>query len=96
MGVYVIKWLTEYYFLRVHVFYHVLLGAFLLYALILLWQQMAVNLHAAHKKTDSRAAHEALLAAYKALLACFLLSCSTQIITHVQRTKNSSRAVHKS
>ena len=38
------------------------LGAFLLYFLILLWQKLAVNLHAAHRKTDScasycRAAH---------------------------------------
>ena len=58
------KYLTaEYYFLRVHAFY-VLLGAFSLYALILLWQKMAVNLHAAHKKTDSCAAHEALLACF--------------------------------
>ena len=28
------KYLTEYYFLRVHAFYHVLLAAFMLYALI--------------------------------------------------------------
>ena len=53
-------------------------GAFLLYALILLWQKMAVNLHAAHKKTDLHAAH-------KALLACFLLSCANYYsrFTHV-------------
>ena len=54
--------------------------AFSLYALILLWQKMAVNLHAACKKTNSCAAQEALL-------ACFLLSCSTQSISHVQHTK---------
>ena len=83
------KYLTEYNFLRVHTFYHVLLGAFSLYALILLWQKMAINLHAAHKKTDSRVAHEVLL-------ACFLPSCITQIITRMQCTKNSSCAVHKS
>ena len=73
------KYLTKYYFLCVYAFYHVLLGCFLLYALILLWQNMAVNLHAAHKKAYSHAAHEALL-------ACFLLSCITRI-TRVQRTK---------
>ena len=64
-------------------------GSFSLYALILLLQKMAVNLHAAHKKTDSHAAHEALL-------TCFLLSCSTWIITRVQCAKNSLRAVHES
>ena len=64
-------------------------GTFSLYALVLLWQKTAVNLHAAHKKTDSRAAH-------KALLACFLLSCITWIITRVQRTENSSCVVHES
>ena len=83
------KYLTEYYFLCVHMFYHVLLGAFLLYALILFWQKTAVNFYAAHKKTDLRAVHEALL-------TCFLLSCITRIITRVQCTKNSMRAVHKS
>ena len=72
----------------VHAFYHVLLGCFSLYALILLWQKTAVNFHAAHKKTDLRAAHEALL-------TCFLLLCITWIITRVQCTKNSSRAVHE-
>ena len=51
-----------------------------MYALILLWQKMAVNLHATHKKTDLCAAHEALL-------PCFLLSCITRIITCVQHTK---------
>ena len=45
-------------------------GAFSLYALILLWQKTAVTLHAAHKKTDLRAAHEALL-------VCFLLFCAS-------------------
>ena len=49
------------------------LGALSLYALILLWQKTAVNLYVAHKKTDWRAVHEALL-------VCFLLSCSTWII----------------
>ena len=49
---------------------------------------MAVNLYPAHKKTDSHAAH-------KALLTCFLPSCSTWIITHMQRTKNSLCAVHE-
>ena len=82
------KYLTEYYFLRVHAFYHVLLGAFSLYALILLWQKMAVDLHSAHKKTDWRATH-------KALLTCFLLLCITQIITCAV-TKNSSHTVHES
>ena len=52
------KYLTEYYFLRVHTFCHVLLGAFSLYALIILWQKTAVNLYAAHKKTDLCASHE--------------------------------------
>ena len=66
--------LTEYYYFRVHAFYHVLQGTFSLYALILLWQKTVVNLHAVHKKTDSRAAHDALL-------ACFLLLCITQIIS---------------
>ena len=32
-------------------------GAFSLDALILLWQKTAVNLHAAHKKTDSCASY---------------------------------------
>ena len=62
-------------------------GAFSLYALILLWQKKAVDLHAAHKKTDLRVAHEALL-------VYFLLSCSTLSITHVQCTKYSLRAAH--
>ena len=50
---------------------------------------MAVNLHAAHKKIELHAAHEALL-------ACLLLSCSTGIITRMQRTKNSLCAAHES
>ena len=83
------KYLTEYYLLCVHVFIMFCWGAFSLYALILLWQKMAVNLHAAHKKTDSRAAH-------KAILECFLISCITRIVTRVQCTNNSSQAVHKS
>ena len=70
-------------------------GAFSLYSLILLWQRMVVNLHAAHKRTDSCAAHEALL-------VCFLLSCITRIITrvhaykkaHVQYTTVDSCAAH--
>ena len=54
----------------------------------LCWQKMAVNLHSAHKKTDSRAAHEALL-------ACSLPSCRTWIITSVQCTKQLDlRATH--
>ena len=61
---------------------------FLLYTLIILWQKMAVNLHAVHKKINSRAAHQTLL-------TYFLLSCSTRIIACVQPTKKSSRAVHK-
>ena len=81
------KYLTEYYFLHgVHTFYHVLLGCFFVVCLI---PSLAVNLYAAHNKTDSRAAH-------KALLACFLLSCITQIITQMQRMKNSLHAVHES
>ena len=85
------KYLTEY-FLRVHSFCHILLGALillLLYALILLLQKTAVNLHAAHKKTDSHPAHEALV-------MCFLLLCIKWIITCMQCTKNISRAVHES
>ena len=79
-GVGVCKCLTEYFFLCVHTLYHVLqLGAFLLYALILLWQKAAIILHAAHKKTDLCAVHEALL-------TCFLPLCITQIITLVQHT----------
>ena len=41
---------------------------------------MAVDLYPALKKTDLRAAHEALL-------MCFLPLCSTQIITRVQCAK---------
>ena len=74
---------TPWNFLRLR--YHILLGAFSLYALILPWQKTAVNLNAAHKKTDSCA-----------LLTCFLISCITQIITHMQHTKNSSHAIHGS
>ena len=82
------KYLTEYYFLRVHTFYYVLWSAFSLYALIPLWQKTAVNLHTAHKKTDLCAAHEALL-------VCFLLLCITRIITHVQHMKKvNSRVAH--
>ena len=61
--------MQEYHFLRVHAFYHVCWGAFSLYALILFWKKMAVNLHAAHKKTDLHASHEVLL-------VCVLLSCA--------------------
>ena len=42
-----------------------------LYRLILLWQRMAVNLCAAHKKTNLRVAHEVLL-------VCFLQLCMTR------------------
>ena len=63
-------------------------GHFSLYALILLWQRTAVNLHVAHKKTDWHAAHEALL-------ACFLLSCITNNYSYTAH-KNSSCAVHES
>ena len=42
--------------------------------------KMTVNLHASHKKTDLCVAHEALF-------MCFSLSCSTQIITRMQRIK---------
>ena len=53
---------------------------------------MAVNLCAAHKKTDSRAAH-------KVLLTCFLQSCSTRKLNscssrnraHVLYLKDNSR-----
>ena len=45
---------------------------------------MAVNLCAAHKKTDSRAAH-------KVLLACFLQSCSSQNRARVLYLKDNSR-----
>ena len=62
-------------------------AAFSLYALILLGQNTAVNLHASHKKTISRAAHEALL-------ACFLLLCSTRKIVRVQYTKIDLHAAH--
>ena len=55
-------------------------GAVLLYALILPWQKTAVNFHAVHKT----------------LPTCFLLLCIIRIITHMQRTKNSSCAVHES
>ena len=51
------------------------------------WQ--LTSAHAAHKKTELHAAHEIIL-------MCFLLSCSTQSVTHVQCTKCSSRAVHES
>ena len=51
-------------------------------------RRLLTSIPAGHKKTDSRAAH-------KALIACFLLSCITQTITHVQCTRNSSCAVHQ-
>ena len=84
-------YLTKYYFLHVHtlIFITFCWGAFSLYTLIFLWQNLAVSLCAAHKKTELHAAHEALL-------ACYLLSCSTQIITRVQCTKNSLRTVQES
>ena len=52
---------------------------------------MAVNLCAAHKKTDSHAAHEVLLACF--LQSCItqrLISCSTQNIACVLYTKVNS------
>ena len=88
IGIGVCKYIIEYYFLCVHAFYYILLGVFCC-TLILLWQKMAVNLHVAHKETDSHAAHEALL-------ACFLLSCNTWIISCVQHTKNGLHAVYES
>ena len=78
---------------------HILLLAchFIIHMFDSLWQRMAVNLRAAHKKTDSLAAHEVLL-------ACFLLSCNTQssyvCMDCVQCMKysyiRSSRAIHES
>ena len=82
------KYLTRYYFLRVQVFYNVCWVLFVV-CLDLFLAKGGCNLHAAHKKTDSHAAHEALL-------MYFLLSCITQIITLVQCMKNSSQAVHES
>ena len=49
---------------------------------------MAVNLHAAHKKTDLCAAHEVLL-------TCFLQSCSTRNRAHVLYTKVNSRVTRE-
>ena len=53
---------------------------------------MAVNLHAAHKKTDSCAAHEAVLVCF--LLHELFLACSAQKIAHVQYTKVDLHAAH--
>ena len=69
IGIGVGKYFTEYYFLRIHVSYHVLLVCHIIVCLDS--SLMAVNLCAAHKKNDSRAAH-------KVILACFLQSCSTR------------------
>ena len=63
--------MTEYYFLHVHVSYHVLLACYFIVCLDSSLENMMVNLRAVHKKTDSHAAHEVLL-------ACFLQSCNTQ------------------
>ena len=97
------KYLTEYYFLCVHAFYHVCQHAISLHALIILWQKMDVNLHATHKKTDLHATHKKtdLHAAHKKTDSHAghesLLACRTQIITRmlltiVQHTKYYSRA----
>ena len=94
IGIGVCKYMTEYYFVHVHMITFCW-GALSFYALSRPWQKMTVNLHAAHKKTHLRAAHEALL-------TCFLLSCSTLIITSMQYIKISPvqymkvdlRAVH--
>ena len=48
---------------------------------------MAVNLCAAHEKTESCAVHEVLLTR-------FLLSCSTLSMDRVQHIKYGSRAAH--
>ena len=57
---------------------------------------MAVNLHPAHKKSDSRAAHKALLAraSYHRAVHKLLLTCSTQKITRIQYTKFDLHVAH--
>ena len=70
IGIGVRKYLTECYFLRVYAFYHVLLAYHFIACLDSSPAQDGTYLHAAHKKTDSHAALEVLLAS-------FLLSCST-------------------
>ena len=53
---------------------------------------MAVNLCAAHKQTESYAAHEVLLACF--LQSCITrgwISCSAQSVAHVLYTKVNSR-----
>ena len=94
------KYLTECHCLLCPRIFHILLLAyhFIIHMFDILWQRMAVKLRAAHKKTDS-------LAAYEVLLACFLLSCnmqstyawivcSTRNIAHVQYTKVYLYAAH--
>ena len=75
------KYLTESYFLYIHLFCHTLLVYHFIVSLVLLWQRMAVNLHEAHKNTDSRAAHEVLLVCY--------------VLNIMQHTKYGLRAVHE-
>ena len=69
-GTYVYRYLTEYYFLHVHMFYHVWLTCHFIVCLGSYLAKMAVNSHATHKitglrtadkKSDSRAVHEVLL-----------------------------------
>ena len=56
---------------------------------------MAVNLLAAHKKTNLCAAYKALLAYfYYHATHTFSLACSTQKIAHVQYTKVDLRAAN--
>ena len=70
-------------------------GAFLLYALILLWQKMAVNLHAAQKKTDSRADMKHYSSAfYYHATHELLLTCSARKIACMQYIKVDLRAAH--
>ena len=81
------KYMTEYYFLCVRMFYHVLLGCF--FVVRIPWsfsgKRRLLTCIQHTRRLESRAAHGALL-------TCFLLSCITQIIT----CKNSSHAVHES
>ena len=97
-GIRVCKYLTEYYFLHVHMSYYVLLACHFIVYLdsSVVKFIMAVNLCAAYKKTDSHAAH-------KVLLACFLQSystqrwilCSARNIAHMLYSKVNSRITHE-